>query len=98
MTCYGRCLAMSSLKAIPHSGGRVPGDPVTGHRVPSGTYGPWKRCRECEVLIEWQGTWCPCCGIRLSERPRGARHRRSLRIARDRRITAAAKKEAGNEA
>ena len=85
LTCYGTCLAMPALKAIPHSRGGVPGDPATGRRVPSGTYGSWKRCRECEVLIEWEVTRCPCCGITLSVRPRAARHRRMVKIAEARR-------------
>ena len=90
-SCKGTCTITSALKAIPHVGGRTPNDPATGRRVPSGTYGPWKRCRTCEVLIVWQGRHCPCCGVRLSVRPWGARHRRSARItaARQRGGTAA---------
>ena len=83
--CNGTCTSMPALRAVPHSVGRVPRDPMTGHRVPSGTYGSWKRCRACEVLIVWPGRLCPCCGITLSVRPRAARHRRMVKITEDRR-------------
>ena len=29
-----------------------------------------KRCQNCEVFINWQGSWCPCCGIKLRSSPR----------------------------
>ena len=94
-SCKGACLAMPDPKAIPHQGGRTPVDPSTGRHVPPGTYGPWKRCRMCAVLLVWQGIFCPCCGIRLSDRPRASRHRRSARITAARRIKRAAMEGGG---
>lgn len=88
--CKGACTCMSELRAVPHTGGRVPRDPATGRVVPSGTYGSWKRCRICHVLIVWTGKFCPCCGRILSVRPRASRHRRSIRLAKSNRLVAAA--------
>ena len=83
--CNGTCTSMPALRAVPHSVGRVPQDPTTGRPVPSGTYGSWKRCRACEVLLVWPGRLCPCCGTTLSVRPRAARHRRMVKITEARR-------------
>ena len=87
--CKGVCRCMPELKAVPHTHGRVPRDPATGRVVPSGTYGSWKRCRMCDVLIVWTGKFCPCCGRILSVRPRAARHRRSRKLAKSSRFEAA---------
>ena len=27
-----------------------------------------ERCRTCNILIKWDGLWCPCCGRRQSTR------------------------------
>ena len=40
--------------------------PKTGMRYLTGQ----KRCQGCQILIHWQGTWCPCCGYRLRIKPR----------------------------
>ena len=29
-----------------------------------------KRCPQCEVFIQWEGLWCPCCGRLLRSKPR----------------------------
>ncbi|WP_420544465.1 hypothetical protein [Nitrosopumilus sp.] len=29
-----------------------------------------KRCQSCELFINWEGLWCPCCGHRLRTMPR----------------------------
>ncbi len=29
-----------------------------------------KRCQICEVFIQWEGFFCPCCGCRLRSTPR----------------------------
>ena len=39
-----------------------------------------KRCQVCEIYLEWQGTWCPCCGYRLRIRPRNGKYKLILRI------------------
>ena len=37
-----------------------------------------KRCNTCEVFIEWEGLWCPCCGRLLRTKPRATRLKRRL--------------------
>ena len=35
-----------------------------------------KRCMRCEIFIEWDGRFCPCCNCRLRTRPQStARYR-----------------------
>ncbi|RMW35236.1 MAG: hypothetical protein EA443_03210 [Nitrosopumilus sp.] len=34
-----------------------------------------KRCPECELFINWEGLWCPCCGRLLRTKPRAKRVR-----------------------
>ncbi len=29
-----------------------------------------KRCNVCELFVNWNGSHCPCCGMRLRTRPR----------------------------
>jgi hypothetical protein len=33
-----------------------------------------KRCQICEVSINWQSLWCPCCGYRLRVGPRKSKN------------------------
>jgi hypothetical protein len=42
---------------------------VTGH----------KRCQTCDLFIEWDGVFCPCCGSRLRIGPRNIRNKAKLR-------------------
>ena len=35
-----------------------------------------KRCQICEIFIEWEGTWCPCCGYMLRTHPRNNKSRK----------------------
>lgn len=81
MTCKGTCTSVPALKGVPYVGGRLPRDPFTGRSVEPGTYGPWTRCRMCDVVIIWQGIFCPCCGGRTTMRPRACRRQRTIRIA-----------------
>lgn len=30
------------------------------------------RCRTCYEFLQWEGNWCPCCGCRISHRPRNS--------------------------
>ena len=83
MTCKGTCTAVPALKGVPYVSGRLPRDPFTGRSVEPGTYGPWTRCRTCDVVFIWQGIFCPCCGGRTSSRPRACRRLRTIRIAED---------------
>lgn len=31
----------------------------------------FKRCSICDIIIDYEGLYCPCCSVRLSSRPRG---------------------------
>ena len=37
-----------------------------------------KRCQICEIFIEWEGLWCPCCGMKLRTKPRNSRAKKKL--------------------
>ncbi|MDH3618792.1 MAG: hypothetical protein OEM89_08720 [Nitrosopumilus sp.] len=34
-----------------------------------------KRCNTCEIFLEWDGLWCPCCGLSLRTRPRTSKYK-----------------------
>ena len=34
-----------------------------------------KRCNSCEIFINWDGLWCPCCNYRLRQSPRGGKYK-----------------------
>ena len=38
-----------------------------------------RRCQICELFIEWDGLWCPCCGYRLRSKPRNSKYKAKLR-------------------
>ena len=38
-----------------------------------------KGCQICEIFLEWDGLWCPCCGYRLRTRPRNSKFKAELR-------------------
>jgi hypothetical protein len=38
-----------------------------------------KRCQMCEIFLDWEGLYCPCCGFRLRTRPRKALFKKKLR-------------------
>jgi predicted amidophosphoribosyltransferase len=38
-----------------------------------------RRCQICEMFIEWDGLWCPCCGYRLRSKPRNSKYKAKLR-------------------
>jgi hypothetical protein len=40
--------------------------PKSGIRYMSGQ----KRCQICEIYLNWQGLWCPCCRCRLRGKPK----------------------------
>ena len=42
------------------------GNSLEGGRYEQGQ----KRCPQCEVFINWEGLWCPCCGRLLRTKPR----------------------------
>ena len=47
------------------------------------TYGRYaagnKCCYQCNLFIQWDGLFCPCCGYRLRTRPRHSKSRTKLR-------------------
>ena len=49
--------------------------PANGSRYAMGQ----RRCQICELFIQWEGLWCPCCGVRLRTRPRVGTLREKMR-------------------
>ena len=43
-----------------------------------------KRCQICEIFIEWEGTWCPCCGYMLRTHPRNSQSRKKSDFSKNR--------------
>ena len=37
-----------------------------------------KRCQICDLFMQWDGIFCPCCGCRLRIRPRLFKHKAKL--------------------
>lgn len=35
----------------------------------------YKRCNNCEIFLDWDGVWCPCCNKKLRLGPRQSRDR-----------------------
>ncbi len=35
-----------------------------------------KRCNVCNIFLDWNGFWCPCCGMSLRTRPRTGKYKR----------------------
>ena len=63
MTCKGICTRYKAQK------------PVGTGRYASGQ----RRCQICEIFINWEGLWCPCCGYRLRTKPRNLKYKAKLR-------------------
>ena len=63
MVCKGIC---SRHKAI---------RPSTGQRYLVGQ----KRCQVCQIFIDWEGIFCPCCGYKLRVTPRNRQLKLRLR-------------------
>ncbi|WP_100182101.1 hypothetical protein [Candidatus Nitrosotenuis aquarius] len=38
-----------------------------------------KRCQVCEMFVNWDGTYCPCCGMKLRKVPRNSFYKQKLR-------------------
>jgi len=53
---------------------KIKGNSYEGGRYEQGQ----KRCPQCEIFIEWEGLWCPCCGRLLRTKPRSTRLKRRL--------------------
>jgi hypothetical protein len=55
----------------------------TRHKA-SGRYATGnKRCQICELFIQWDGLFCPCCGSRLRIGPRNIKFKAKLRKQKD---------------
>ena len=63
MQCNGSCKKYKAL-----------GNTHEGGRYEQGQ----KRCHRCEIYINWEGLWCPCCGYLLRTKPRGTKLKRRL--------------------
>jgi hypothetical protein len=37
-----------------------------------------KRCNRCEMYLQWDGFWCPCCGLSLRTRPRTSKYKEAF--------------------
>jgi hypothetical protein len=66
MVCKGICIRHKALKPV-GQGGRY----GTGQ----------KRCQICEIFLNWDALWCPCCGYRLRTRPRNLKYKDKLRTS-----------------
>jgi hypothetical protein len=63
MVCKGICIRHKAHK------------PVGEGRYATGQ----KRCQVCEIFVNWNGLWCPCCGYRLRSKPRNLKFKTKLR-------------------
>ncbi|HEX7257139.1 MAG TPA: hypothetical protein VF242_03680 [Nitrososphaeraceae archaeon] len=57
MVCKGICSRHKAMR------------PKTGNRYLIGQ----KRCQVCQLFIDWQGLYCPCCGYKLRIKPRSSK-------------------------
>jgi len=39
-----------------------------------------KRCQVCQIFINWQGLFCPCCGGRLRNKPRNKKFKEMMML------------------
>ncbi|NRA05648.1 MAG: hypothetical protein HRU07_05740 [Nitrosopumilus sp.] len=69
MVCKGICYKYKAKK------------PLMTSRYASGQ----KRCSNCELFVNWDGTNCPCCGIILRTNPRGTQDRQRLLLVKQQR-------------
>ncbi len=37
-----------------------------------------KRCSVCEIFLNWDSFWCPCCGVRLRNKPKDGERKRKI--------------------
>ena len=63
LTCKGICHRYKAIKP-PHRTSRY----VKGQ----------KRCNSCDIYIEWNGFFCPCCGYRLRAAPRSKKYKEKV--------------------
>ena len=63
MVCKGICLRHKAIR------------PLNGHRYLIGQ----KRCQVCQIFIDWEGIFCPCCGYKLRITPRNRKLKQTFR-------------------
>ena len=68
MVCKKICIQFSVNKTI------------SGSRYAAGQ----KRCQTCEIFIQWDGIWCPCCGYMLRTHPRNSKSRKKSDLSKNR--------------
>lgn len=73
MGCKGLCTKYKALKPA------GPDGQPSGARYIKGQ----KRCQVCEIFMQWEGLWCPCCGYRLRTKPRNRHYKAKLRSKRE---------------
>ncbi|HXX96201.1 MAG TPA: hypothetical protein VEL11_03680, partial [Candidatus Bathyarchaeia archaeon] len=63
LSCNGRCIRHKARK-----------------QVGLGRYAAGqKRCQICEVFLQWDGLFCPCCSYRLRTKPRSMKYKTKLK-------------------
>jgi hypothetical protein len=67
MTCIGICNRYKALRPTGKDGARY----ISGQ----------KRCQVCEIFMNCDGLYCPCCRHRLRTKPRLGEARTKLRLA-----------------
>jgi len=65
MVCKGMCYKYKAKK---------PSYPHTRYEIRQ------KRCNECNIFMNWDGKYCPCCNVVLRTKPKGTIQRQQLRI------------------
>ena len=64
MVCKGICSRHRAIK------------PTRGQRYTIGQ----KRCQVCQIFINWQGFYCPCCGYKLRGKPRNSKFKEMMML------------------
>jgi len=42
-----------------------------------------KRCKNCDIFLNYNDVWCPCCGCKLRTNPRSTKLRKKLQIQKE---------------
>ena len=71
MVCKGICIRYKASR------------PKSGMRYNSGQ----RRCQVCEIYINWQGLWCPCCNYRLRIGPRNSKNKFDFRREKQKKVS-----------
>jgi len=60
LICKGKCIIKYEIKKT----------------VANARENGYKRCSKCLVFMKYEGTYCPCCGVRLKNSPRNNKSRK----------------------